>query len=64
MLRRSVVLRKRGIRKVITGGKIKETFEIGETRDGKKVVTARKVFDEDEGVKARGDYKGSTGARR
>lgn len=47
MLRRSVTLKKRGIRKVITGGKIKESFEIKQTKEGKK-VTARRVFEDKE----------------
>jgi len=64
MLRRLIVLKKGGIRKVVTGGKIEETFEIREAKDGKKIITARRVFDEDEEVKARGSSKGSAGTRR
>jgi len=60
--RRSIILRKRGIRKVVTGGRIEEIFEIKETEEGKQ-VTARKVF-EDEEVKARGDSKDSARTRR
>lgn len=51
-------MKKRGIRKTVTGGKIKETFRIEETEKGKE-VTARKVFDDNEEVKKRGPEAGS-----
>jgi len=40
-------LGKRGIKKTITGGKIKESFKIEKTKEGKRVA-ARRVFDDEE----------------
>jgi len=37
-------VKKRGIRKQVTGGKIKEAFEIKTDGRGHKVVTGHKVF--------------------
>ncbi len=37
-------MRKRGIRKRVTGGKINETFEIKTDEFGNKVVTGRRNF--------------------
>lgn len=40
-------MQKRGIRKRVTGGKIKEAFEIKTDARGSKVVTGHRVFDND-----------------
>lgn len=43
---------RRGIKKTVEGGKIKEVFAIKEGKDGKEIVSHR-LFDDDE-VKKRG----------
>jgi len=42
-----------GIRKTVTGGKIKEVFKIEQTERGKEIVAVKK-FEDDEEVKKRG----------
>lgn len=49
-------MRKRGIRKQVTGGKIQETFEIKTDTRGNKVVTSHRVFDN--GKKKEREVKG------
>lgn len=57
-------MRKRGggIRKVVGGGKIKETFEIREGEKGKEVV-AHKVFDETDTYKEKDHARDRTASR-
>jgi hypothetical protein len=43
-----IILEKRsGIKKIVTGGKIEEVFEIKETEEGKKVTSHKTVKDEE-----------------